>query len=164
VHVNEKSIAPHEEILLETPPGDDTRRLADKNVRIENEITVADTDNEAHTHDVAFSSVNQAKTGEIAADDSAGQQCPTQSYNEGVSELLQVNDMGRRLGRLRKREKEKKAKQIPLLSMMPPTRSLPQSPHQFSRLATWRKGSEAARSAEAQQHSKFYDADGFELV
>jgi hypothetical protein len=54
--------------------------------------------NRAHTHDVASSSVNQAKTGEIAADDSAGQQCPMQSYDEGVSELLQVNDMGRRLG------------------------------------------------------------------
>jgi hypothetical protein len=31
-------------------------------------------------------------------------------------------------------------------------------------VATWVKGSEDARSAEAQQHSKFYDADGFELV
>jgi hypothetical protein len=47
---------------------------------------------------------------------------------------------------------------------MPPTRSPPQSPHQSSRVATWIKVSEAARSAEAQQHSKVYDADGFELV
>jgi hypothetical protein len=47
---------------------------------------------------------------------------------------------------------------------MPPTRRPPQSPSQFFRVATWIKGSEAARSAEAQQHSKVYDADGFELV
>jgi hypothetical protein len=98
VHVNEKSLVPHEEMPSETSPGDDTGRLADKNVPKENEITVADTENGAHTHDVASSSVNQTKTGEVAADDSAGQQCPTQSYNEGVSELLQGNDMGRRLG------------------------------------------------------------------
>jgi hypothetical protein len=88
VHVNEKSLAPHEEMSSESSPGDDTGRLADKNVRIENEITVVDADNGAHTHDVAFSSVNQPKTGEIVVDDSAGQQRPTQSYNEGVSELL----------------------------------------------------------------------------
>jgi hypothetical protein len=54
MHVNEKSIAPLEEMLSETSPGDDTGRLVVKNVRIENEITVADTDNGAHTHDVAI--------------------------------------------------------------------------------------------------------------
>jgi hypothetical protein len=47
VHVNEKSIASHEEMPSETSPGDDTWRLADKNVPKENEITVADTDNES---------------------------------------------------------------------------------------------------------------------
>jgi hypothetical protein len=78
--------------------------------------------------------------------------------------LLQVDYMIRRLGRLKKREKEKKAKQISLQSMMLATRSPPLSPRQFSRVATWIKGLEAARSAEAKQHSKVYDAGGFELV
>jgi hypothetical protein len=45
VHVNEKSLAPHEDMSSETSPGDDTGQLADKNVCKENEITVADTDN-----------------------------------------------------------------------------------------------------------------------